>query len=276
MVKRVGIHNQAKGLIAAVAKQMPPELRAAMARHEHTERSKRLDAGEVAAQAVAAVGSGVIEKILSARVKGSKTNPLESRVVVLYETKNGRTARCAIDYRAFTKSIAAFDSDLESGKIVIAKEGDLPKAPANASLEAEVQRLAEENARLREGGSPDAPPPSPDATDPRVLEAESKLEDAQRAADEVIESKDEEIARLQAELTDRGVSGDGEPAEAIVTDPLAGIDLDQVELPAGKSAELVAGMPFFDLPIIAALETRGEAKATREAATAELAKRRGE
>ena len=153
LVKDVGIHNHAKALIQATAKQMPKELRSAIQRFEYTDRSKHLDPDEVLYQAQSTVGSEAIERILSARIKGSKTNPFESNVIVLYETPDQRTARCAILYNpnTFPKSVEAFDAAMREGKIVLPGElsdrGDLREALDQAH--AENARLARE---IRGGG----------------------------------------------------------------------------------------------------------------------------
>jgi hypothetical protein len=158
LVKGVGVHHHAKGLIHAVSKQIPRELRTAMQRFEYRERSKHLDEDEVLYQARATVdpeGKGVIERVLSARVKGSKTNPYDGAVVVLYEAPAGRTARCAVLYNpdTFPRSVAAFDQALREGKIELPGElGD--RADLRAALESareEVSRLARENAELKDG-----------------------------------------------------------------------------------------------------------------------------
>lgn len=153
LVKNVGVHNHAKGLIQAVARQMPRELRSAIQRFEYRERSKHLDEGEVLAQAQATVGEGVIERVLSARVKGSKVNPFDSHVIVLYETETGRTARCAIQYNphSFSKSVKAYDRALREGKVEL--PGELAdRADVREALDrvrADNVRLAAENEQLQ-------------------------------------------------------------------------------------------------------------------------------
>lgn len=148
MVAKVGVYNQAKGLIQAVAKQVPRELRIAAARYEHVERSKALVRSEVEAQTEKTVGE--FSQVLSARVRGDKNNPLNSNVVVLYELPSGRTARCAIDYASsFPKSTKAFDQALADGTIGLGSAPDADPEVVrkqNERLQAEVARLTREAA----------------------------------------------------------------------------------------------------------------------------------
>lgn len=155
MVAKVGVYNQAKGLIQAVAKQVPRELRIAAARYEHVERSKALVLSEVEAQARKTVGD--YQQVLSARVRGDKNNPLNSNVVVLYELASGRTARCAIDYASnFPKSIKAFDRALADGTVGLGSAPDADPEVVrkqNERLQAEVARLTREAAEADSEGS---------------------------------------------------------------------------------------------------------------------------
>lgn len=164
LVSKLGVHNQAKALLAGIAKQMPKELRVAMQRTEYTERSKHLDEDEVLQQTLHTVdpdaSGSVVYRILSARVKSSKSNPFDGAVVVLYETLGSRTAHCAILYNenTFPKSVRAYNEALREGKIEL--PGELSdRADLREALDAtrsEAQRLATENAELRGEAPPSA------------------------------------------------------------------------------------------------------------------------
>lgn len=150
LVKDLGIAGNAKHLIQATHKAMPDALRVAAGRHEHTQRTRFLNEDEVRAQAEAIVGEELLERVLSARVRGRKEMPLESNVIILYLTTKGRTGRCYAAYKLFPKSIEAFDSALEEGTAVVATTEN-PKA-----LAAENERLQEELKRLQKEGRANA------------------------------------------------------------------------------------------------------------------------
>lgn len=180
LVSKLGIHNQAKGLIDGMKKQMPRELRTAINRFEYRERSKHLDPEEVRAQAQHTVGDKAVFRVLSARVKGSKTDPFDSNVIVLYETETGRTARCAVLYNpdTFPNSVKAYDRALREGKVEL--PGELAdRADVREALDrtrAENARLAAENEQLKAAGEGDpedapqgvAPEDVPDDVEPGV------------------------------------------------------------------------------------------------------------
>jgi hypothetical protein len=149
LVKDLGVHNQAKGLLQAVARQMPKDLRVAMQREEHRQRSKFLDPDEVRERALEAVGEvgdrGAVQNILGARVRAAKGNAFDGMVIIQYETPSGRTARCAVLHNAntFPKSVAAYDQAQREGKIEL--PGELSDA---GSLRKALEDARAENARL--------------------------------------------------------------------------------------------------------------------------------
>lgn len=153
LVKDLGIAGNAKHLIQATHKAMPDALRVAAGRHEHRQRTRFLDEDEVRAQAEAIVGEELLDRVLSARVRGRKEMPLESNVVILYLTTGGRTGRCYAAYKLFPKSIEAFDSALEEGTAVVATTEN-PKALAaeNERLQEELKRLQKEGRANSKGG----------------------------------------------------------------------------------------------------------------------------
>lgn len=329
LVKNLGVHNQAKGLLQAVAKQMPKDLRVAMGREEHRQRSKYLDADEVNQRGLEAVGEkgdrSALVRVLGARVRSAKGNAFDGMVIVLYETPSGRTARCAILYNenTFPKSVAAFDRATREGKIDL--PGELTDA---ASLRKALESSQRENARLAQiaydrsgehdddllheriagglGKAPTDEDPAPpaaeevtlpegvEAGDPgypvddegnllvlpdsvrqslivsaerdaaaaqQVAEAEKAREDAEATAAEQLKVANEAIEQLQEEANETATSTEG------VVWPES---LDEVELPAGNSQQLIAALPHYSTLVVAALAERGEAKGTREAAVAEL------
>ena len=153
LVKDLGIAGNAKHLIQATHRAMPDALRVAAGRHEHTQRTRFLNEDEVRGQAEAIVGEELLDRVLSARVRGRKEMPLESNVVILYLTKKNRTGRCYAAYKLFPKSIQAFDSALEEGTAVVATTEN-PKALAaeNERLQEELKRLQTEGRVNAEGG----------------------------------------------------------------------------------------------------------------------------
>lgn len=152
LVKDLGIAGNAKHLIQATHRAMPDALRVAAGRHEHTQRTRFLNEDEVRGQAQAIVGEELLDRVLSARVRGRKEMPLESNVVILYLTTKGRTGRCCAAYKLFPKSIEAFDSALEEGTAVVATTEN-PKALAaeNERLQEELKRLQKEGRATAEG-----------------------------------------------------------------------------------------------------------------------------
>lgn len=176
LVRKVGVHNQAKGLIQAMAKQMPRELRTAMQRHEHRERSEYLDLDEVQRQAEGTVGAENIKRVTSARVKGNKLNPLDSNVVIQYETPQERIGRCMVQYNdhTFPDSVAAFDDALRTGTIKLTREepGSKEQKDQIDRLKSEIRRLSAQGSAapnidevLAKANGEEAPPVPPTASD---------------------------------------------------------------------------------------------------------------
>lgn len=248
LVKKVGVHNQAKALIQGTAKQMPKDLRVIIQRYEHQERTKLLDEKEVLAEAEGTVGDDTIERVLSARVKGPKGKPLESYVVVLYETDEGRTARCAIAYdkKNFPKSIRAFDSALASGEVEVGEDSSDAK-----SLRRQLDRANAEVKRLAEESGSDGP--SEEEIEELVnAKAEEKL--SETISEAGFETREDLIGALKQLTADNGSTEDegGGPAP------------DEVEAPTGKSKELIAGVgDFSDAQLAALLEAEKAAKQPR-------------
>lgn len=305
LVSSVGIAHQAKALITATGKQMPKQLRLAAQRFEHVERSKALDEGEVFAQVIATIGADNLESILSARVKGSKTNPLDSAVIALYETPTGRTGRCAVDYNehSFPKSFKAYDDALKQGKIELPSEyaGNEELHAKLEEIRTENARLANENDELREGTPPAEAaevelPEGVEAGDPGYpVDEEGELialpdevrsdliAAAQEPASEEVElpdgvepgdpgypvGDDGELLTLPGEVRQQLIDAAG-PTDVVEPHPL---NVNEVELPEGNADQLVAAMAYYATPVVAALSVRGSAKATREAAEAELGTR---
>jgi hypothetical protein len=301
LVKKIGVGNQAKKLIAAVARQMPKELRIACQRTEHPERSEYLDPEEVLAQTEYTVGAENVIEILSARVKGNATRPADSKVIVLFLTPEGRPARCAIDYRLFKNSLEAFDNALKNGEVDLGSDKE-----SAAGLRRQNERLRAE-LRAKVTGQPpaqgfpagtqgeEAPNAAPndngtstvelpegvEAGDPGypvdeesgdlLVLPDSVREDliASAQTEQEAEGAQQEIDRLTAELEAAQVAPVGSEEEK----PDAEVDLSTVELPEGNAETINAGLSFYDGDVVAALAEHGKTKSTREAATAELAKR---
>lgn len=311
LVKKLGVHNQAKGLLQAVAKQMPKDLRVAMQREEHKQRSKFLDPDEVRARALEAIGeqgdSSALVRVLGARVRAAQGNPFDGMVIVQYETPSGRTARCAIAHNehTFPKSVAAYDQAQREGKIEL--PGELSDAVSlrnaleeerreNARLSSEINARTtgdaeptlepvpsvegeanlgeghptpeDEEVELPEGVEPGDPGYPVDEETGELLVLPQSVRDALIVAAErdatnakQLQEADEEIEELKeaAEATSTATEGVVWPE-----------NLDEVELPAGNSQQLIAAMPHYSTLVVAALAERGEAKGTREAAVAEL------
>lgn len=302
LVKDLGVHNQAKGLLQAVARQMPKDLRVAMQREEHKQRSKFLDLDEVNERALEAVGENgdrsAVKRILGARVRAAKGNPFDGMVIIQYETPSGRTARCAVlhNENTFPKSVAAYNQAQREGKIEL--PGELSDA---VTLRKALEESRAENARLAAqvngDGEPAPPaseddPPVPPAPEDEVElpegvepgdpgypvdpETDELLVLPQSVRDELIvayEREREAEEKLQAsEAATAKAQEDAEAAAAATVLPPEPepVNLDEVELPEGNSEQLVAGMPYFSTLVVAALAARGAAQATKKAATAEL------
>lgn len=307
LVKKLGVHNQAKGLLQAVAKQMPKDLRVAMQREEHKQRSKFLDADEVMARALETVGEvgdrSAVKRVLGARVRAAKANAFDGMVIIQYETPSGRTARCAVlhNENTFPESVAAYDQAQREGKIEL--PGELSDA---ATLRSALEDTRRENARLAaelhanrtgepipaeeawtEGdGSGDPAPPAPAvevelpegvyAGDPGYpVDGEGNLlviPDSVRSDLIVAFERDQDAQKKLAEGEEKlaKAQADAEAAAAAPVEEPEPVNLDQVKLPEGNSDELVAGMPYFSTLVVAALAERGKASATKAAAVAEL------
>jgi len=238
LVRKVGVGNQAKGLIKAVARGVPKNLRVAASRFEHVERSAYLDEDEVLAQAEETVGEGIIAKVLSARVRGDKSRPLDSNVVVLYEVPSGRTARCYVAYSEFPKSQRAFDNALKSGEVSLAP-GEDPKAivKQNERLIAEVERLTKESADAESGSGP-----SEEEIEERVKAKADELL-TETISEAGFETREDLIGALK-QLT--GGDGDGSGSEEAA---------DEVDAPEGKAKDLIAKVGDYSDDQLAALLT---------------------
>lgn len=289
LVKKVGVHNQAKGLIQATAKQMPKDLRVIAQRFEHQDRSRLLNADEVQEQAEVTVGEDTVGRVLSARVKGPKEDPLASHVLVLYETEEGRTARCAIGYstKTFPKSLRAFDAALADGSVTV-NEDNSDLASVQRQLDtsrAETERLAKEAAEEREKRKAIEAGTEPPAADPAAAEQgvpEDQIPDGVIPGETpgwplingiVVDLPDEVREKLAA----AELATDETPAAPEAEAPAP----ETVEAPTGNAKDLIAAVgDYSDAQLIALLAAEKAAAKPRstveESVEAEQKKRRTE
>lgn len=152
LVKKVGVHNQAKRLIQSVARNFPPELVAAGSRRLLGGQSQTLDLAEVSDAASDAFGDDFVE-LLGAKVRGSEARPETIAVNLVFLTKSGRTARGIVPYEGLKKSQRAYKKGVEEGTVVI--RDDDPEANRKALEEA--QRRIVELEAAKDGGTSEEP-----------------------------------------------------------------------------------------------------------------------
>lgn len=270
LAPKVQDQNQAHLLIKHVAASHPIELTTIQQLEEDAGRTKALDEEEVREAAVNLVGDeekkGGLVEVLSARVRGYGKPVDQLWVVVLYETPSGRNARCAVPYEPMSASIAAYDEGVAKGTIVEGKPTDAEQTHLEAQTrrqDATIKRLEAEVEQLRKGdddtggsGDGDTPPAgeTPEELQARIAELEAEKTEAEARAEKAEEEAKDARAGVGTE-------------DAAAAEPEQ-VDLDAVELPAGKADELVKAMPFFDENVVAALAQRDERKSVREAAEA--------
>ena len=157
LVKRVGVHNQARLLIKSVAQNFPPELVAAGSRRLLGGQSQTLDLKEVTDAAKDAFPDFV--ELLGAKVRGSEARPEKVAVNVVFLTESGRTSRGILPYSGLKKSQKAYAKGVQDGTVVI-REDD-PEANAKALAEAQ-KRIVELEAAAGGGGSTEEPAEVPE------------------------------------------------------------------------------------------------------------------
>jgi hypothetical protein len=162
LVRRVGVHNQAKELIRSVAANFPPELVAAGSRRILGARSRTLDIGEVEAAAEKAFGEDYV-RLEGAKVRGTEERPDKIIVNCVFRTESGRSARGILPYSEMTASQAAYEDAVKNGTVVF-REDD-PEANRRALEEAQsrIVELTKEVEKAKEEGGGDTPvePPEP-------------------------------------------------------------------------------------------------------------------
>jgi len=156
LVRKVGVHNQAKALIKAVAQNFPPELVAAGSRRVLGGQSQTLDLKEVADAAGDAFPDFV--ELRGAKVRGSEARPETVAVNVVFTTKSGRTSRGIIPYDDLSKSKKAYAKGVQDGTVVL-REDD-PEANRKALEEAQKRIVELEAEKNGDGGTaePDEAP----------------------------------------------------------------------------------------------------------------------
>lgn len=152
LVKKVGVHNQAKRLIKQVTDNFPPELVAAGSRRLLGGRSQTLDRKEVADAATDAFPD--CTDLLSAAVRGSEERPEKIAVNIVFRTQSGRSARGILPYAEMKKSQKAYDDGVKAGTIVM-REDD-PDANRKALEEAQ-RRIVELQKQVDGDGAPAEP-----------------------------------------------------------------------------------------------------------------------
>lgn len=157
LVRKVGIHNQAKLLIKSVAQNFPPELVAAGSRRILGGQSQTLDLKEVADAAQDAFPDFV--ELRGAKVRGSEARPETIAVNVVFVTESGRTARGILPYADLTKSKKAYAKGVKDGTVVM--RDDDPEANRKALEEAQ-RRIVELESGKGESGDGDEPAESPE------------------------------------------------------------------------------------------------------------------
>lgn len=197
MVAKVGVHNQAKRLIAAVRDNYPREMVAALSRPEDQGRTKKLVEDEVE-ELVGEAGWDDLEEIEGARVHGTGKAAV---VGIVFRTESGRSARGVIPYSEFERSVAAYDAAIAEGGVVLTDEED-PKQLRRA-LEAAQKQLAEAQ-EAKEAPAPDAEPTEP--TEPFEGYSEAKAKEIIEKVESGDLSLSELLALKQAEEDGEGRS----------------------------------------------------------------------
>lgn len=271
LVRRVGVHNQAKRLIKAVAQNFPPELVAAGSRRVLGGQSQTLDLAEVGDAASDAFGDDFVE-LLGAKVRGSEARPETIAVNVVFLTKSGRTARGIIPYDGLRKSQKAYAKGVQDGTVVI--RDDDPEANRKALEEAQ-RRIVDLEAG--DGGStePSGPAePFDGYGDLKAAELVEKIEDGDYSLSTLVAIRNfeeaggnprETVVEATTELIERAEAALDEPAAD--TEPFEGY----AEVGAPDLVKAIKAGEY-DLPTLFAIrdaEAAGKERSTVEEAVAE-------
>lgn len=217
LVRKVGVHNQAKALIKAVAQNFPPELVAAGSRRVLGGQSQTLDLKEVADAAADAFGDDFVE-LLGAKVRGSEARPETIAVNVVFRTESGRTARGVIPYEGLKKSQKAYAKGVQDGTVVI-REDD-PEANAKALAEAQ-KRIVELEAATGDGGTtePEATEPFEGYEDAKAADLVKAIEDGEYDLPTLFAIRDAEAAGKERSTVEEAVAEKIAAAEAALKPP---------------------------------------------------------
>lgn len=228
LVRRVGVHNQAKLLIKSVTDNFPPELVAAGSRRLQGGRSQTLDLAEVRDAAQDAFDD--YTALLSAKVRGTEERPETMVVNVVCRAESGRSFRGIIAYDDLKKSKAAYDEGIKNGTITI--RDDDPESVAKA-LEKAQQRIVQLESGDGDGdGSPAGPAePFDGYGDLKASELVSEIEDgdyslstliAIRTFEEEGGNPRETVVDAATELITKAEAALDEPAEDDEPEPFEG------------------------------------------------------
>lgn len=216
LVKRVGVHNQAKLLIKSVTDNFPPELVAAGSRRLQGGRSQTLDLAEVRDAAKDAFPDYV--ELLSAKVRGSEDRPEKMVVNVVCRSESGRSFRGIIAYDELSKSKAAYEEAVKAGTITI--RDDDPESVAKA-LEKAQRRIVELETGDEGDGAPAGPPePFTGYSDLKAADLVEKIEDGDYNLSTLVAIRDFEEAGKPRETVVEAASGLIERAEAALDEPV--------------------------------------------------------
>lgn len=213
LVKKVGVHNQAKRLIKAVAQNFPPELVAAGSRRVLGGQSQTLDLKEVADAAADAFGKD-FEELLGAKVRGSEARPETVAVNIVFLTSSGRTARGIIPYEGLKKSQKAYQKGVEDGTVVI--RDDDPEANRKALEEAQ-RRIVELEAGGASGGSTEeaeTPEPFEGYEDVKAADLVKAIEDGEYDLQTLFAIRDAEAEGKERSTVEEAVATKIAAAEA--------------------------------------------------------------
>lgn len=276
LVKRVGVHHQAKRLIKSVGDNFPPEVVAAGSRRLLGGRSQTLDLAEVADAASETFPD--YTELLSAKVRGSEERPDKVIVNVVCRSESGRSFRGILPYASMKKSQKAYDEGVKAGTIVM--RPDDPEANQKALEEAQ-KRIIELTKQVEDGSSaPPAPPapvePFPDYADAKAADIVEAIEagsydlptlfaikvaeaESGQPRETVQVAVDEKIAAAEAALET--------PSEPTVADPYDGYSTDGAKEIIAKVKD--GDLTLTELLALKTVESEGDARTTVLAAVDE-------